>query len=114
MTLAILPEKFADISHLVDTWARPSENARSEIRWTASKEDFQSLYDQMMPRLDDVLQTLSAYPADDMPADVRNLFMLACAFAEASPHHELYNGSSAVPYSFDARRFVRTDGDSIS
>lgn len=114
MTLPVLPEQFADISHLVAQWARPSENERSEIRWAASKEDFKSLYDEMMPRLDAVLAYLSQYPVDDMPDGVRNLFMLSCAFAEASPHHELYGGSSAVPYSFDARRFVRSGGDGIS
>ncbi|KEQ52128.1 hypothetical protein [Sphingobium chlorophenolicum] len=111
MTHPTLPAPFADLAPFAAQWARPSENARSEIRWSASKDDFKALYDAMMPRLDDILALLSQHPATGMPEDVHNLFLLACAFAEASPHHELYGGSSAVPYSFDARRFVRTDGD---
>ncbi|WP_176593413.1 hypothetical protein [Sphingobium sp. EM0848] len=111
MTNPLLPAPFTDLAPLAAHWARPSENERSEIRWSASAADFRALYEAMMPRLDDILALLSQHPATDMPEDVRNLFLLACAFAEASPHHELYGGSSAVPYSFDARRFVRTDGD---
>lgn len=111
MTHPILPAPFADLAPLAAHWARPSENERSEIRWSASPAEFKALYEAMMPRLDDILRLLSNHPASGMPEEVHNLFLLACAFAEASPHHELYGGSSAVPYSFDARRFVRTDGD---
>nr|WP_087573107.1 hypothetical protein [Sphingomonas sp. CDS-1] len=111
MTNPILPAPFADLAPFAAHWARPSENERSEIRWTATAADFKALYDAMMPRLDEILRLLSDHPAAGMPEDVHNLFLLACAFAEASPHHELYSGSSAVPFSFDARRFVRMDGD---
>ncbi|WP_327753924.1 hypothetical protein VVT58_19580 (plasmid) [Sphingobium sp. SJ10-10] len=111
MTNPILPAPFADLAPLAAHWARPSENERSEIRWTTTAADFKALYDAMMPRLDEILRLLSDHPATGMPEDVHNLFLLACAFAEASPHHELYSGSSAVPFSFDARRFVRMDGD---
>ncbi|GAY23973.1 hypothetical protein [Sphingobium fuliginis] len=111
MTDLILPAPFADLAPLAAHWARPSENERSEIRWSASAADFRALYEAMMPCLDAILRLLSEHPASGMPEDVHNLFLLACAFAEASPHHELYGGSSAVPFSFDARRFVRMDGD---
>lgn len=111
MTSLPLPARFAELAPLAALWARPSENARSEIRWSASAEDFRTLYEAMMPRLADILELLSGHPAAGMPEDVHNLYLLACAFAEASPHHELYGGSNAVPFSFDAQRFVRTDGD---
>ncbi len=111
MTSLPLPAQFSELAPLAVHWARPSENQRSEIRWSASADDFRTLYEAMMPRLEDILSLLSGHPVTDMPDDVHNLYLLACAFAEASPHHELYGGSNAVPFSFDARRFVRTDGD---
>lgn len=111
MTNSTLPAQYANLEPFAAHWARPTENERSEIRWTASADEFEALYEAMMPCLDEILGILSGYPVSGMPEDVHNLYLLACAFAEASPHHELYGGSNAVPFSFDARRFVRTDGD---
>ena len=48
------------------------------------------------------------YSLDSMEEGAElNLFYLACAFAEAAPHHELHGGSANVPHSFDAKRFVQ-------
>ncbi|MDE8651997.1 hypothetical protein [Novosphingobium album (ex Liu et al. 2023)] len=109
-----LPEGFADLAELAARWARPTENARSAIRWTASAEDFAALHAAMMPRLDAVLARLEGCPLDGMDSAETRLFCLAAAFAEAAPHHELYGGSAEVPHSFSARRFVPGHGDTPS
>lgn len=110
---APLPAAFADLAPLAERWARPTENARSAVRWSASAEDFAGFYGAMMPRLDAILAALAAHELGAMPADAETLYQLAAAFAEAAPHHELYRGSASVPHSFDARRFVPAHGDSI-
>lgn len=108
-----LPQGFEDLAPMARQWARPTENTRSHIRWEASSAAFADFYAALMPRLDGILAYLSAFPPTEMPDDARNLFHLACAFAEAGPHHELYGGSATVPHSFDARRFVPAHGDAV-
>lgn len=106
----ILPATFADLGPLAARWARRTEAERGKIRLAAQAADFEGLYVAVMPRLEEILCVLSGHAVDGMPDEVRNLFDLACAFAEASPHHELYGGSAEVPHSFDARRVVPAHG----
>lgn len=107
----ILPAGFEALEPLVAQWARPTENARNAIRFAASAEDFAQFYALMTPRLDALLALLATCPVHPESPAEHNALMLACAFAEASPHHELYKGSAEVPHSFDARRFVPDHGD---
>lgn len=111
MPETILPAGFDDLTPLAERWGKDSENARNEVRWNATAEDFAIFYQAVMPRLDAVLEALSPCRAHELPDDAKRLFYLACAFAEASPHHELYRGSAQVPFSFEARRFVPAHGD---
>ena len=106
-----MPQGFEDLAGLAAKWARPTEHARSEIRWNATAADFAAFYDAMMPRLPVILAELAKLPLDGMDESQTNLFLLAAAFAEASPHHELYGGSPDVPFSFSARRFVPGHGN---
>lgn len=112
--LSPLPPGFADLSPFADHWARRTENERSAIRWLARPADFAAFYGAVMPRLPEILTVLDACPAGAVPDDLSGLYYLACAFAEASPHHELYGGSPDVPHSFDARRFRAMHGDQAS
>jgi len=109
-----LPQDFEDLAPFARTWARPTENARSEIRWSARPVDFAAFHSAMMPRLPGILDYLGALPLEGMDEAQTNLFCLAAAFAEAAPHHELYGGSPDVPFSFAARRFVPGHGDTVS
>ena len=109
-----LPPAFAALASFARIWARPTENARSELRWAASPADFAALYQAVMPRLPEILGYLATVPLEGMDEAQCNLFCLAAAFAEAAPHHELYGGSPDVPFSFSARRFVPGHGDTPS
>lgn len=111
MDNAALPHDFIDLSEMAGRWARPSEGERSKVRWEATIEEFKVFYEAVMPRLDAILVALSDVPSDKLDPAHRELFYLACAFAEAAPHHELYRGSAKVPFSFDARRFVPSHGE---
>ncbi|MEX6632298.1 hypothetical protein [Hyphococcus lacteus] len=109
-----LPKDFADLEALAGKWARGTEHERNEIRWTASVQDFAEFYEQVLPKLDSILGELAKHALDEMDGQTENLFNLATAFAEAAPHHELYDGSPVVPHSFSARRFVPGHGDLAS
>lgn len=110
----LLPSAFADLAPFARKWARPTENARSEIRWAATAADFAAFYQAVMPRLPEILDYLGTVPLQGMDEAQTNLFCLAAAFAEAAPHHELYGGSPDVPFSFSASRFVPGHGDTPS
>ena len=110
MVMEHLPEEFGAIEPLLPVWGFATENERSEKRWRCSPQDFQSFYDAMMPHLPRVLEFLAGYGTADPPPEVRNLARLALAFAEASPHTEMYKNSTQVPNSFEARRFVAVHG----
>lgn len=112
--IIVLPAGFEDLAPYAARWARPTENARSRIRWEASKEDFANFYAAVMPCLGAILARLETTPLDGMDEASANLFNLAAAFAEAAPHHELYRGSAEVPHSFAAVRFVPSHGDVAS
>lgn len=106
-----LPAEFSDLERLVPTWALPTENERSEKRWGSTPADFQDIYDAMLGRIDEIMDYLDGKGFDGLDDESRTLYHLALAFAEASPHVEMYKGSSKVPNSFDAERFVAAHGD---
>lgn len=106
----ILPPGFADLEPLVARWARPTENGRSAIRLAATAQDFAEFHATVQPRLAALLDLLAGCPPHPEDPACYNALMLASAFAEAAPHHELYGGSAEVPHSFDARRFVPEHG----
>lgn len=106
-----LPAGFEDLAPMLARWGRPTENERNALRFQASKADFAAFHAAMAPRLGDLLAFLATCPAVPDDAAQRNALILACAFAEAAPHHELYGGSPEVPFSFDARRFVPNHGN---
>ncbi len=106
-----LPSRFAELEFLVEWWALPAESQRSAKRWSASREEFQELYNAMVPRINEILAYLDQFPLGDMPEDATVLFHLSLALAEAAPHVEFYQGAAKVPHSFDARRMPATRGD---
>ena len=56
---------------------------------------------------------LDGYQPGALPESALPLYHLALAFAEASPHNELYDCSNTVPNSFAAHRFVAAHGEII-
>ncbi len=106
-----LPALFANLEYLVERWALPTENQRSTKRWSTSREEFQELYDAMVPRINEILDYLDQFSLEEMPEDATVLFHLSLALAEAAPHIEFYKGAAKVPHSFDARRMLATRGD---
>lgn len=110
MPEAVLPEPFAGLEALAKRWARPSEAERDQVRWAANAEDFATFYEAVMPRIEQILDHLAHRQASELDTGDRRLYYLSCAFAEATPHHELYRGSAQVPFSFEAARFMPLHG----
>lgn len=107
---ADLQQQFAELAPFIATWARPCEQARSEVRWEMDAEGYTAFYEAMMPRLDELFALVDRYELGALPDEALPFFHLLLAFAEAAPHCELYGGSNRVPNSFDAARFVAAHG----
>ena len=105
-----LPKQFSSLTVFVEAWSHSTELKRSQQRWTASAEEYQSFYKAMLPMLDEVLDYLDQYQVGAIPNDALALYHLALAFAEAAPHNELYECANEVPNSFAANRFVAAHG----
>ena len=111
--MAVAVPAIPELDRFLEHWAKPTETSRSHVRWHATPEDFQAFYAAVLPNLDDLMDYLDQFPLGQIPDDARPLYYLALAFAEAAPHCELYDGSSEVPNSFSAERFVAAHGDLV-
>ena len=104
----LLPPGFEDLTLHLD-WALATEAARSKKRLTSSMEAMQKFYDAMLPRVDDVMEHLSAFALETMPPAEQNLFNLCLSLSEVSFSVEVY-GQPEVPNSMQelgaAERFV--------
>ena len=105
----ILPPEFADLSPWTD-WAQTTPDARQDHRRNATRQELKAFYDAMMPRLQDILTAVDAFPLGALPDGLHPLYNMALALAEIAPHIELYGGTPAVPFAFDESRFVAVHG----
>lgn len=109
MTTTRLPEEFSDLAPFLD-WALPTADERQTRRRTASKEALQAFYHAMLPRIEDILAHVDAYPLGELPETLHPLYNLALSLAEVAPHIELYGGAPGVPFAFEEARFVAMHG----
>ncbi len=104
-----LPDRFRDLEPLASIWTLPTEAKRHARRLASSIAELRTLYDAMMPRIDDVLAYLSEFQLEDLTPEGCNLLYLACSLAEIGPAVELY-GQPEVPDGYDSRRFIPAEG----
>ena len=106
--IVLLPPGFEDLNHYVD-WALATESGRSKKRLNSSMEVMQKFYDAMLPRVDDVMEHLSAFALETMPPAQQSLLNLCLSLSEVSFAVEVY-GQAEVPNSMqelgEAERFV--------
>ena len=112
--MSILPPAFSSLDRLVEKWAKPTENLRSQQRLKSTKEEFLDIYENTLPLLDDILNHLSRHPIGTLSGGELALYHLALAFAEISPHVEMYKCSTKVPFSFDANRSEAIHGNQVN
>ena len=78
-----LPAGYQDLGVFSD-WILETWRERYEKRLASTIDEMQAFYDAVMPRLDEIMALLEQHPADDLPADVRNLTLLVAGLCEAS------------------------------
>ena len=104
-----LPDRFRDLEPLASIWSLSTEAERHARRLASSIAQLRTLYDALMPRIEDVLAYLSEFQLENLTPEGRSLLNLACSLAEIGPAVELY-GQPEVPDGYDSRRFIPAEG----
>ena len=100
-----LPAGFEDLERFVDSWSLASERERNRQRLSSTMEEIQSLYDALLPRMEEIIGYLNQQPLNNLPDDARRLFHLSLALAEIAPAVEFYKQPEVVD-GFPPDRFV--------
>lgn len=104
-TEKMLPAGFEDLECFAACWSLPSERERNRQRLSSSMEEIQSLYDALLPRMEEIIGYLNQQPLNDMSPEARRLFHLSLALAEIAPAVEFYKQPEVVD-GFPPDRFV--------
>ena len=79
-----LPTEFADLARFVDAWAQPTERERYLKLHGSTIGELRVFYDEMLPRMDAILDWLDQFDVNELPPDARTLYELAMTFAETA------------------------------
>jgi hypothetical protein len=104
-----LPDRFRDLEPIAAVWALPTEAERHARRLAGTIAELRALYDQLFPRIEDILAYLSEFALDSLTPEGQHLLHLTFALAEIAPAVELY-GQVTVPDGYDSRRFLPVAG----
>ena len=104
MSTRRLPPDFEDLE-LYAHWALPDATGRARKRASSPMREIQSFYDAMLPRMDEVMGYLNAYPLNKLSAEAERLMNMVMSLAEIGPAVEFY-GEPAVIDGFPTERFV--------
>ena len=99
-----LPAGFEDLQKYVPDWTLEKEAQRNGKRLSCEMPALQDYYDNLLPRMDGMVEHLNKFPLDAMPESETALLQLALMFMEVSPAIELFHQPD-VPDSFEASRF---------
>jgi hypothetical protein len=104
MTEQQLPESFQDLTPYL-AWALATEHERSAKRQSSPMTEIKAFYDAMLARMEEVLPYLAQFPPEQVPADVRRLFLLTLSLAEVAPAVENF-GQPSVVQGYHVARFI--------
>ena len=107
MTEPLLPDGFDDLAPFVD-WALETERERTEKKVAATIDETRAFYDAMIPRFNEILDSLDGYFVETMPAGAPRLYLMSLSLVEVATLVELYKQPGAVE-ACDPLRFVRKD-----
>ena len=108
MSNNMLPAGFQDLEPFVGEWSLPTEKERNAKRLSSSMKEIQSLYDTLLPKMNEVIGHLNQFPLNEMPEDAKRLLRLTLSLAEIAPAVEFYQQPEVVD-GFPSSRFIPLD-----
>lgn len=100
-----LPEQFSAFEKFCPRWVLRTEQERYFARIRAPYADLVELYEEMTPRLSEVIEHLNNFPLEEMPPSEANLMYLTFSLTEAAHAVELWKQSD-LPEAFQPERLV--------
>ncbi|MCG2634272.1 MAG: hypothetical protein J4A00_04995 [Gammaproteobacteria bacterium] len=80
--MSTVPEKFHAVDHHLARWALPNQVARVEARLASTIEELDELHRDVMPLLQEIVETLGSYPLADIPEELVPYGHLALMIAD--------------------------------
>ena len=99
-----LPADFVELETYLD-WALPSERERNVKRNESEMAEIQSFYDEIFPKMEQILEYLNDFPLHDMPAPEQRLLYLSLSLAEVANAVELFKEPGVIE-GFPIERFM--------
>jgi hypothetical protein len=99
-----LPERFQHLEPFL-SWALATERERAARRHATDMAEIRAFYDAMLSRLGEILAFLEEFSAEDIPAEVNQLFLLSLSLAEIAPAVENF-GQPGVVDGYEFSRFI--------
>lgn len=100
-----LPAQFSEFEKFCPRWVLTTENERYLTRIRAPYAELVEIYEEMSPRLSDIIEHLNNFPLEDMPQSETNLMYLTFSLMEAAHAVELWKQSD-LPVAFQPERLV--------
>lgn len=104
MVEAKLRPPFAQLEPFLG-WALATERERTAKRQASSMAEIRAFYDAMVAGLEDILNFLDGFSQENIPADVKRLFLMTMSLAEVAPAVENF-GQPGVIDGYDYSRFI--------
>jgi triphosphoribosyl-dephospho-CoA synthetase len=103
-----LPAGFEALQPFVARWALATEAERYRERVNSSMEDLKTFYDAVLPLAEPAIQLLNQYPVNtkDLPAEVRNLYLMMMSAMEVSRPIEIWRRPDVHSANYHPDRLV--------
>lgn len=84
------PAAFADFAPATQAWALDKRSARMAKRVGSKFEDIQSFFDEVQPRLEQMIAYLNVYDPHNLPEEAKSVLWLSLALIECAKCVELW------------------------
>lgn len=106
---ASLPQQFRELEEW-SSWALATERERYDRRAASSMESLRAFYDAMKPRMEEIIQYLSAFPwGTPLGEEDERLFHMGMSYMEAAVPIDLGWKTVAAQDSFPVSRLTLPD-----
>ena len=80
--MSAIPEQFHAVDHHLARWALPDQTTRVQARLASTIEELNELHKDVMPLLQEIVETLGQYPLADIPDELVPYGHLALMLAD--------------------------------
>ena len=106
--MSLLPDQFSDLESKFRDWILPTDGQRVKRRMIATLPEAREFYDELTPRVPDLLGYIDRFSIDDLPAEAKNCWYLLASFIQAAMAVEFWR-DTFFRFGLDETRNKRLD-----